>query len=321
MVQLNASGGSPEHSNISRLQTKLQSDTMNEQDSGKEKNLELALLPICKGDWVDKWLQKVVEDTLCETQLSNPHEGQRKDQSEAQSSFIRVEARRSDTFATSITDGSAPKSQFIPIGWVSKEIPGLKTTPNFGDGLGGGVRGGISGRGSESGASDVSMASHASWSGRQGRKKIQPESPFKKPSPKESKDKIYQCTWCWKPFKTKYDWRRHEESQHAPQTEWVCMFDGLDVGFMKPNCERSFDRKDHLVQHLRNTHVCEGEHIFRIANGWSRTIEAQDKSWMCGFCDNGLMTWKGRFIHVSKHFEEGMCRANWISSAADGANT
>src|SRR6266511_3281616 len=36
------------------------------------------------------------------------------------------------------------------------------------------------------------------------------------------KDTRYQCTFCCKPFPGKYEWRRHEESVHAPQKEWIC---------------------------------------------------------------------------------------------------
>jgi hypothetical protein len=39
-----------------------------------------------------------------------------------------------------------------------------------------------------------------------------------------SKSKIYQCTWCCgEAFGRKSDWKRHEQSTHYPQEEWICM--------------------------------------------------------------------------------------------------
>lgn len=38
-----------------------------------------------------------------------------------------------------------------------------------------------------------------------------------------SKEKVYQCTWCGEAFGRKSDWKRHEQSSHFPQEEWVCM--------------------------------------------------------------------------------------------------
>ncbi|KAF2147328.1 uncharacterized protein K452DRAFT_282335 [Aplosporella prunicola CBS 121167] len=44
--------------------------------------------------------------------------------------------------------------------------------------------------------------------------------------PRADPHRIYQCTFCVRDFAQKYDWRRHEESVHLPQKEWVCMPDG-----------------------------------------------------------------------------------------------
>ena len=321
-----------EHSNFPKLQKKLQPKIMHGQYRGEEKSLEPAQLPTCNGDWVDKWLEIVVEDTICKMQLSSPHEGQRRDHCEAQSSAVHFKARRSNTFITSITGGSAHPSG------------------DFGGGLGG--------RGSESCASSfgssrshASIASHASWAGRQGRKKLPPND-FSKVFSAETKARKYECTWCWEPFKTKYDWRRHEESQHAPQIEWVCVLDGLDglckiqesgalnqscvyCGYDRPNeshysmhgfssClkkpvrERSFDRKDHLIQHLRCTHNCEAYQASRIARNSSQPLQAPDACiWECPFCVCGVMTWKDRTFHVSKHFEEGICSNLFLRRVCD----
>ena len=94
----------------------------------------------------------------------------------------------------------------------------------------------------------------------------------------------YECTFCTETFKTKYDWQRHEKSLHLPLEQWICALHGsrtvkkdsaelccVFCGETSPSdahieshhysaCqersleERTFHRKDHLVQHLRLVH-------------------------------------------------------------------
>jgi hypothetical protein len=100
----------------------------------------------------------------------------------------------------------------------------------------------------------------------------------------------YQCTFCEKPFKKKYDWQRHEKSVHLLLEKWICVpektgtigqegtsqhscaFCGEiipseqhmidhDVSdcINRPEPERTFLRKDHFRQHLRKFHCFESE--------------------------------------------------------------
>jgi hypothetical protein len=79
---------------------------------------------------------------------------------------------------------------------------------------------------SGSSSSQASIDSANSRGSRRGRKRrLEPtekvqESIIRNPS---EPSKIYQCTFCATDFSQKYDWKRHEESVHFPQTEWVCM--------------------------------------------------------------------------------------------------
>ncbi|OCL04996.1 hypothetical protein AOQ84DRAFT_225304, partial [Glonium stellatum] len=97
--------------------------------------------------------------------------------------------------------------------------------------------------------------------------------------------KIFQCTFCQADFAQKYDWRRHEESVHFPQKEWICMPDGPSTQsstqsststcaicalpnpspahisshnstscLSSPRASRAFTRKDKLLQHLAQVH-------------------------------------------------------------------
>ncbi|KAF2825710.1 hypothetical protein CC86DRAFT_382718 [Ophiobolus disseminans] len=147
----------------------------------------------------------------------------------------------------------------------------------------------------------------------------------------------YQCTFCTETFRTKHDWQRHEKSLHLPLEQWVCGLHGpratkpdstelccVFCGRVNPEhthveahnysaCsnrsidERTFHRKDHLVQHLRLVHNAKFE-------SWSM------KSWMipipdiksrCGFCFREMSTWVERTDHLGDHFKSGTTMAEW----------
>ncbi|KAH8725794.1 hypothetical protein GQ44DRAFT_615131 [Phaeosphaeriaceae sp. PMI808] len=147
----------------------------------------------------------------------------------------------------------------------------------------------------------------------------------------------YQCTFCTETFKTKYDWQRHEKSLHLPFEQWVCALHGsrapksettelccVFCGKVAPDeahieghhytsCqertldERTFHRKDHLVQHLRLVHNAKFE-------GWSMKnwmIPMPDIKSRCGFCGLEIATWTERTDHLADHFKIGATMADW----------
>lgn len=162
-----------------------------------------------------------------------------------------------------------------------------------------------------------------------------------------SKEKIYQCTWCGDAFGRKSDWKRHEQSTHFPQEEWICMpeypiqpdDEGLaacefcDVRFeekdclkmpfflhlqehhkyqpcfSKPTSERTFTRKDKLQQHLTQVH---GLHSMSksILLKWKFQVN-QNLRFTCGFCGSFLDSWDERAHHVASHFENGKDLSSW----------
>ena len=190
--------------------------------------------------------------------------------------------------------------------------------------------------------SDVSGSSHASWSGRKGRRKCRTKTVG---GQKSNPNQPFQRTWCWTGFTEKSDWRRHEESQHAPQTEWVCMPEGpKSSDFEPPLClfcrfpypseahlrqnheissclsrplkDRKFDRKDHLVQHLFRWHgtaVANDAFLAGTISRWQRPIQAPglERLWDCGFCEVRGMTWDQRYVHVAKHMKGGLNMCSW----------
>ncbi|KAH0541818.1 hypothetical protein FGG08_003701 [Glutinoglossum americanum] len=177
----------------------------------------------------------------------------------------------------------------------------------------------------ESAASNISYSSQSSQYPRKGRKLAHTKTARHRPL-----EKRFQCTFCGVGFLTSYDWRRHEESQHFPQQEWICMWDGPRVRedeqlvcvfcgtadtsdyhmasahnaldcYHKEIPERTFTRKDHLIQHVRQVHKAKGESPHM--RGWSRPIR-YDCSWACGFCEMRFGDWQARVRHIDKHFAE-----------------
>jgi hypothetical protein len=147
----------------------------------------------------------------------------------------------------------------------------------------------------------------------------------------------YQCTFCTEVFKTKYDWQRHEKSLHLPLERWICALQGprttkesvgkqccVFCGEVQPDdnhveahhysaCqerslqERTFHRKDHLVQHLRLVHGVEFAE-------WSMArwmLPIPDVRSRCGFCGTTMSTWLERTDHLADHFKSGVTMASW----------
>ncbi|KAI5298417.1 hypothetical protein KEM55_003421 [Ascosphaera atra] len=146
--------------------------------------------------------------------------------------------------------------------------------------------------------------------------------------------KQFQCTFCLDSFSTKYDWQRHERTQHLALDSWTCtplggieFVEGVAVcAFCRAidpsndhleehnyaecrvkNCfDRSFFRKDHLNQHLRLVH---GVKYSPWMDEWKRTREHIQSR--CGFCTKPLYSWKERVEHIADHYKAGACMKNW----------
>lgn len=212
----------------------------------------------------------------------------------------------------------------------------------------------ISGISNESSASNSSQVSHASWAGRQGRKryKMEQKRAFSEhgfPLVKQQ-NVTYQCTWCYQGFARSYCWKRHEESLHCPQHEYVCMLHGYtetdrrgetccvfcgsnDISedhlerhkarecYQKAEGERSFARPDALVQHIRQKHHTTARNIPPSGtHSWRRPLRSSEARWRCGFCQNFEFTeWNRRCQHVASHFIDGKDMSSWVEQHSSPA--
>ncbi|KAF2007753.1 hypothetical protein P154DRAFT_2630 [Amniculicola lignicola CBS 123094] len=197
---------------------------------------------------------------------------------------------------------------------------------------------------STSGSSQASFDSANCRGPRRGRKRQREanerhtESLFRQPT---DKMKIYQCTFCPSDFGQKYDWKRHEESVHFPQKEWICMPDGptyvdsegttrcafddesnpsnhhLEAHHHTPCINapldsRTFSRKDKLLQHLAQVHRHK-KLPKRTSDDWCRPIQ-RDVVFMCGLCGRILPDWPTRCDHIASHFVDGIAMNMWLLS-------
>lgn len=163
----------------------------------------------------------------------------------------------------------------------------------------------------------------------------------------------FQCTFCSRTFKKRFDWRRHELSVHMPKlNSWVCtvplapdesfliwrtgqespecIFCGhasptddhfrtheFDYCSLGPASGRVFSRKDHLWQHLYKFHGC------RKWEGWKPDLASLKKNSdavnsRCGFCGVAMVSWKQREQHMADHFLEGETMASWTGCENGG---
>ena len=215
-----------------------------------------------------------------------------------------------------------------------------------------------SGRSWATNTSGVSRSSHDSrrrgrrrWATKNGPIEKLPELPNyssekRKASPDGSRnlsntqmlDYTFHCTFCHKQFKTRFEWKRHEESVHVPTTKWICNhgncehiprlcpYDGMvapDKEHMekhnhfkcikKPESERTYFRADGLAQHLRIVHRVTDKEFSRSAiKNWkleAAPLKPDDPALHCGFCGLRCTNWANRVVHIANHIHSG---ASWI---------
>jgi hypothetical protein len=163
----------------------------------------------------------------------------------------------------------------------------------------------------------------------------------------------YICTVCSWRFPRKGDWERHEESQHDPQTYWMCMLDNQTTIQIQTDeavghgawvcifCKASKQNRDEMTVHLLQMHKINPcfrkaaeqrtwarkdklkQHLQQVhalsesSNLWEHwQYPAKKKyAWGCGFCGACSFTWEGRLSHVASHYEnQSLQISQWSQS-------
>ena len=80
----------------------------------------------------------------------------------------------------------------------------------------------------------------------------------KVPPKAEKGPAIYRCTACPASFSRKWEWKRHEDSQHDPQTYWICMLGDPAVqtttGWVCAFCDTTSSDRGEMAAHLARQH-------------------------------------------------------------------
>ncbi|QDS77624.1 hypothetical protein FKW77_002483 [Venturia effusa] len=80
----------------------------------------------------------------------------------------------------------------------------------------------------------------------------------------------------------------------------------------KAPLERTFARKDNLIQHLKGFHgTVPSEEV--IAS-WEMKADHAHHVWHCGFCGKKLDNWNERASHIAAHFRDGLKMDSWDSN-------
>lgn len=150
---------------------------------------------------------------------------------------------------------------------------------------------------------------------------------------------VYVCTFCHKRYRNKYEWKRHEESVHVPNKLYICLcgvndkfadpctfcgdrwpsavhdcYNNYQQCLDKPEQERTFTRKDHLLQHIRQVHQEDPANIKDTVDHWCKPAPPPalgSETLRCGFCQRDCPTWKDRVDHVAQHFQDGLDISQW----------
>jgi hypothetical protein len=139
---------------------------------------------------------------------------------------------------------------------------------------------------------------------------------LKKPPPNSQTaepPKPFQCTWsgCCLRFRSKRDWRRHEEQVHCLQWTWTCPVPVV-TNRQNPNkaiCGRVFKRDDKFRDHIRDDHGCTVGSM--VEDTRQPLFPASPFRKECGFCGEKLPTWQYRSGHIADHFMSGKDMSMW----------
>lgn len=154
----------------------------------------------------------------------------------------------------------------------------------------------------------------------------------------ERNRRLWMCTFCCDTFQRKHDWTRHEKALHLNLEQWCCApFGGVVLreetqqshcaycGALDPSPEhlklhshsgcrkgidstdvRTYQRKDHLIQHLRGFHQLD-----ELPDVEQWKVSGPIITSRCGFCDERLPSWEVRASHLTAHFRSGKTMGDW----------
>ncbi|EMC93545.1 hypothetical protein BAUCODRAFT_125399 [Baudoinia panamericana UAMH 10762] len=127
----------------------------------------------------------------------------------------------------------------------------------------------------------------------------------------------YGCTdpYCFKPFGSRNDWKRHEKSQHRIREAWRC-----NVKVSEKTCGKLVYARERMRSHIKRRHAeVRTKSLDALCNGMHLGDNASDQFW-CGFCED-LVPCKAdvqkpgeyRMKHIGDHYDKDDKHINdWV---------
>ena len=134
----------------------------------------------------------------------------------------------------------------------------------------------------------------------------------------------YGCTFpdCYRVFRSKKIWRRHESGQHFQLESWRCHLPRSLPNHRK--CARVFFRAEAFRNHIYEHHKLK-EPPKIVSEHWKGRIGRNGQgSFWCGFCrevlqlrERAIAAWEERFRHIEGHFTAGDDISSWFCIFTD----
>lgn len=129
----------------------------------------------------------------------------------------------------------------------------------------------------------------------------------------------YGCTFpdCYRVFKSRKTWRRHESGQHFQVESWRCHLPRSSPKYRK--CARVFFRVDAFRNHIYEHHKLREFPSLGTEYWRGRVGRNGQGSFWCGFCkevlqlrERAIAAWEERFRHIEGHFMAGDDINSWL---------
>ena len=135
---------------------------------------------------------------------------------------------------------------------------------------------------------------------------------------------LYGCTFpdCYRIFRNRNSWRRHESGQHFQLESWRCHLPKSLLN--QRSCAKVFFRAEAFRNHVYEHHELRGSPQLALECWKSRVGRNGQGSFWCGFCKDilqlhgrAIAAWEERFRHIEAHYRAGQTIDTWLCVLTD----
>ena len=134
----------------------------------------------------------------------------------------------------------------------------------------------------------------------------------------------YGCTFpdCYRVFRSRKTWRRHESGQHFQLETWRCHLPRSLLNHRK--CAKVFFRAEAFRNHIHEHHKLRKSPNLAMESLKGRIGRNGQGTFWCGFCkeilqlrERAIAAWEERFRHIEGHFTAGDNISAWLCIFTD----